>query len=79
MPKGAVRVSPLRLDQSLLPQIYDPAHPMANADGYYEGSNVNIVVELADAREAQRSYEASLKMFEQTRRMSSALLDVLKR
>ena len=30
-------------------------------------------------REAQRSYEANLKMFEQTRRMSGALLDILKR
>ena len=35
--------------------------------------------EIADAREAQRSYEANLKMFEQTRQMSSGLLDLLRR
>jgi len=79
VPKGAVRTGALRLDQSVLPQIYDPAHPMADENGFYEGSNVNVVLELADAREAQRSYEANLKLFEQTRRMSSALMDILKR
>lgn len=78
-PAGAVRAGPLRLDPTELPLIHDPAHPMANEEGFYEGSNVQLVVELADAREAQRSYEANLKLFEQTRRMSSALMDILKR
>ncbi len=79
VPEGSVRTGQVQLDQSTLPRIYDPAHPMANADGYYDGSNVNLMLELADAREAQRSYEASLKMFEQTRRMSSAIMEILKR
>ncbi|MEL7174963.1 MAG: flagellar basal body rod C-terminal domain-containing protein, partial [Pseudomonadota bacterium] len=57
----------------------DPAHPMSNEDGYYDGSNVDLVVEIADAREAQRSYEANLKMFEQTRNMSSKLLELLRK
>lgn len=78
-PDGAVQTGRVLLDRSQLPQIYDPSHPLANAEGFYEGSNVNLVLELADAREAQRSYEANIKMFEQTRRMSSALMDILKR
>lgn len=78
-PEGAVQTGRVILDRAELPQIYDPSHPMANAEGFYEGSNVNLVLELADAREAQRSYEANIKMFEQTRRMSSALMDILKR
>ncbi|SFJ42660.1 flagellar basal body rod protein FlgC [Jannaschia pohangensis] len=76
---GAVEAGPVQLDRSELPRIHDPAHPMADAQGYYDGSNVELVTELADAREAQRSYEANLKMFEQVRRMSSQLFDVLKR
>jgi len=52
---------------------------MANENGYYDGSNVNLIVEITDAREAQRSYEANLKMFDQVRNMSSALMDLLKR
>jgi flagellar basal-body rod protein FlgC len=40
---------------------------------------VNMMVEIADAREAQRSYEANLKMFEQARKMSSSLMNLLRR
>ena len=76
---GAVRVGDVTLDQSELPRIYDPTNPMADATGYYEGSNVNLLVEIADAREAQRSYEANLKMFDQIRQMSSSLLDLLRK
>jgi len=76
---GAVETGPVQLDRGILPRIHDPAHPMADAEGYYDGSNVELVTELADAREAQRSYEANIKMFEQVRRMSAQLFDVLKR
>ncbi len=54
-------------------------HPMADESGHYSGTNVDLMIELADAREAQRSYEANLKMFEQTRKMSSGLMDLLRR
>lgn len=76
---GMVETSPVRLDRRDLPQIYDPAHPMADASGYYHGSNVDLVIEIADAREAQRSYEANLKMFDQARQMSASLLELLRR
>lgn len=69
----------VRLDQTELERIHDPTHPLADATGHYEGSNVNLLIELSDAREAQRSYEANLKMFEQTRKMSSGLMDLLRR
>jgi flagellar basal-body rod protein FlgC len=78
-PTGEVKAGPIRLDQSELSQIYDPAHPLADATGYYQGSNVNLLIEIADAREAQRSYEANLKMFDQVRQMSTALMDLLRR
>lgn len=74
-----VRTGRVRLDRSELAQIYDPAHPLADDTGHYEGSNVDLLIELADAREAQRSYEANLKMFEQTRKMSTGLMDLLRR
>ncbi|MDB2407746.1 flagellar basal body rod protein FlgC [Jannaschia sp.] len=76
---GAVEMGPVRLDRTELDSIHDPSHPMADAEGYWQRSNVNLVTELADAREAQRSYEANLKMFEQVRRMSTAIMDILKR
>ena len=73
-----VKVGKVELDDSELPDIHDPGHPMANDSGYYQGSNVNIVIEIADAREAQRSYEANLKMYEQTKTMTAGLMDLLR-
>ena len=75
----AVQAGPVRLDPTAPERTYDPSNPLADADGYAEGSNVNLLLEMADAREASRGYEANLKMFEQTRGMSSALLDLLRR
>lgn len=74
-----VQLGRVVLDRSDLESIYDPSHPLADETGHYEGSNVDLMIEIADAREAQRSYEANLKMFEQTRGMSSALMDLLRR
>lgn len=76
---STVEPSRVRLDQSQLERVYDPSHPMADAEGYFEGSNVDLMIELSDAREAQRSYEANLKVFEQTRKMSSSLMELLRK
>jgi flagellar basal-body rod protein FlgC len=76
---GRVEVGPVRLDQTAPESIFDPSHPLADDRGYHEGSNVNLLLEVADAREASRGYEANLKMFEQARSMSAALLDLLRR
>lgn len=74
-----VEVGRMSLDDRPLDRIFDPGHPMADETGHYEGSNVDLLIELADAREAQRSYEANLKIFEQTRQMSSSLMQLLRR
>ncbi|MHA6264163.1 flagellar basal body rod protein FlgC [Arenibacterium sp. CAU 1754] len=74
-----VKTGRVRLDRSDLEKIFDPAHPLADETGHYEGSNVDLMIEIADAREAQRSYEANLKMFDQSRQMSASLMDLLRR
>ncbi|WP_299672798.1 flagellar basal body rod protein FlgC [uncultured Roseobacter sp.] len=73
-----VETGRVQLDRSTLERVYDPSHPMADETGYFDSSNVDLMIELADAREAQRSYEANLKVFEQTRKMSSGLMDILR-
>jgi flagellar basal-body rod protein FlgC len=78
-PTGAVQPGAVRLDMTTLPVVFDPAHPMADDSGHYDGSNVDLVIELADAREAQRSYEANLRVFDQIRQMSSSLNELLRR
>jgi flagellar basal-body rod protein FlgC len=79
MDSGLVVPDQVRLDQSELTRIYDPGHPLADSSGYYDGSNVDLVIEIADAREAQRSYEANLRMFDQARQMTQSLFDLLRR
>lgn len=74
-----VRAGKVHLDRTDLQRIYEPGHPLADESGHFEGSNVDLMIELADAREAQRSYEANLKIFEQTRAMSTGLMDLLRR
>jgi flagellar basal-body rod protein FlgC len=76
---AGVRTGPVRLDPRALPLVYDPGHALADDTGHYEGSNVDLVVEIADAREAQRSYEANLRLFDQARQMSAALIELLRR
>ncbi len=76
---GEVAAGRVSLDRTALKEIYDPSHPLADANGNYEGSNVNLLIEIADAREAQRSYEANLKLFDQVRQMSTSLMDLLRK
>ncbi|MBJ2150048.1 flagellar basal body rod protein FlgC [Paracoccus sp. IB05] len=76
---GTVRAGRVRLDPRELPEIYSPGHPMANEAGYYSGSNVDLMIEIADAREAQRSYDANVRLFDQARQMMQSLFEVLRR
>ena len=79
MDSGLVETTPVHLDQSALASVYDPGNPLADASGHYDGSNVDLVTEVADAREAQRSYDANLKLFDQTRQMTQSLFELLRR
>jgi flagellar basal-body rod protein FlgC len=79
MDTGLVQTTRVRLDQRPLERIFDPANPLADASGHFDGSNVDLVIEIADAREAQRSYDANLKIFDQARQMTQSLFELLRR
>lgn len=57
---------------------YRPAHPAADESGMVKMPNVNTLMEMADMREAQRSYEANLGMIEQSRSMIMRTIDLLR-
>lgn len=72
-----VRVEDVREDPSDFRLEYDPSHPAADAAGYVKMPNVNAIVELGNMREATRSYEANMNLYESGRKMRSQLIDML--
>ncbi|MCM2291402.1 flagellar basal body rod protein FlgC [Allorhizobium sp. BGMRC 0089] len=73
-----VKVKKLGYDQSNFTEQYDPSNPAANSKGYVKMPNVNVLIEMADMREANRTYEANLQSVKQTRDMIMSTLDLLK-
>ena len=61
------------------PLKYMPDHPGADAEGYVQMPNVDMLIETMDMREAQRSYEANLGMLDQSRNMALQTIDLLRR
>lgn len=57
---------------------HNPGHPAADASGYVKLPNVDMLVEVADMREANRSYEANLQMLKQARDMIAMTIDMLR-
>ena len=55
----------------------DPSHPAADENGYVKMPNVEPLIELANMREAARSYEANLNMMETGRQMRGQIIDML--
>lgn len=74
-----VKVSDISDDRKTpFPLKYMPDHPGANEAGYVRMPNVNMLIEINDMREAQRTYEANLGMIEQSRSMMLRTIDLLR-
>ena len=73
-----VQVERIARDRSPFQLRFEPGHPAANDDGYVQYPNVNSLVEMMDMREAQRSYQANLKVLETTRSLAGRTLDLLR-
>jgi len=58
--------------------VYDPGHPDANAQGYVQHSNVNIVNEMVDMITASRAYEANVTAVNTAKSMAAKALDMSK-
>jgi flagellar basal-body rod protein FlgC len=66
----------IRADDSTGPLVYDPGHPDANAEGYVERPNVNIVAEMVDMITASRGYEANATAINAAKSMATKALDI---
>ncbi|OAN66639.1 flagellar basal body rod protein FlgC [Sphingomonas sp. TDK1] len=73
-----VKVKSIQADQSDFVKVYQPGHPAADAQGYVLRPNVNGLIESADMKAAQRSYEANLNAIEAAKSLTMRTIDLLK-
>ena len=73
-----VEVGNIGVDRSAFGRRFDPGHPAADANGYVMLPNVKPLIEMVDLRQAQRSYEANLRVVDVARTMVSRTIDLLR-
>jgi flagellar basal-body rod protein FlgC len=73
-----VKVKEVGVDRTPFRVEYDPGHPAADKTGYVKMPNVNMMIEMADMREVNRSYEANLQVVKQVRSMLGMTIDLLR-
>lgn len=73
-----VNSTAISTDPSNFPVEYLPGHEAADDKGYVKMPNVNMLVEMADMREANRSYEANLQVIKQARELISMTIDLMR-
>jgi flagellar basal-body rod protein FlgC len=73
-----VKVKQLGLDASPFRVEQDPGNPAADDKGFVKLPNVDVLVELADLREANRSYEANLQVAKQSSDLMNQTVALLK-
>lgn len=71
-----VELSEVREDESPGQLVYEPGHPDANADGYVEYPNVNVVTEMVNLMTASRAYEAGVATVESVKAMAKSALKI---
>lgn len=71
-----VTLAGVRPDTSPGQMVYDPGHPDANAQGYVEYPNVNVVTEMVNLMTASRAYEAGVTSIESIKAMARSALKI---
>lgn len=75
---SSVQMGDVSRDKSAFPVEYQPGNAAADANGYVKMPNVNVLVEMADLQEANRSYEANLQVIRQARDLISMTIDLMR-
>lgn len=73
---AGVRVADIIEDGSEFKRVYNPSHPDADADGYLNMPNVDLLKETVDSMSATRSYEANVTALNAMKMMAQKALDI---
>jgi len=71
-----VRVAGIIEDDRELKRVYNPGHPDADAQGYVNYPNVDLLKETVDSMSATRSYEANVTALNAMKVMAQKALDI---
>jgi flagellar basal-body rod protein FlgC len=72
----AVAVAGVVPDPSPLKQIYDPAHPDADEQGFVSKPNVDVMMEMVDMLGATRAYQANVTVLQNAKDMIRRALEI---
>ncbi len=73
-----VEVSNVGQDRAPFRVEFQPGHEAADEAGYVKMPNVNVLIEMADMREANRGYEANVQVIKQARELISMTIDLMR-
>ncbi len=73
-----ISVAKIARDLSEFSIEFDPGNPAADENGNVKLPNVNPIIEMADMREANRSYEANIQVIKQARDLISMTIDLMR-
>jgi flagellar basal-body rod protein FlgC len=73
-----VGIGSIDRDHSDFPVEFQPGNEAADEKGYVKMPNVNVLIEMADMTEANRSYEANLQVIKQARDLISMTIDLMR-
>lgn len=73
-----VKVRSVDGDKTQFQRVYQPGSPAADGKGYVLMPNVSPLIEAADMKAAQRSYEANLNAIEAAKGLTMRTIDLLK-
>lgn len=71
-----VEVPEVREDPNPPRRVYDPDHPDADADGFVQMPNVEVVSEMVNLVTASRAYEAGVSVVKTVEAMARAALSI---
>lgn len=71
-----VKVARIVEDSSPFRKVYDPGHPDADAEGYVEMPNVDVITEMVNMISATRAYEANVTAINTTKSMALKALEI---
>jgi len=72
-----VHLERVEYEQTPFRKKWEPGHPFADQDGYVKYPNIDSSIEMVNALEASRAYEANITAAEATKSMAQANLRLL--